>query len=122
LPVFAFGKKHLRINSDYISIRCDADGGKIRQTQRAVISLHFSVLGCLQIEPLLAERPKSLKYREIVADGMGLMGLDPRSPCETLNNLTLSKAKYFKAYGDACCIACFGKCYSQTFSNFRVHP
>jgi len=90
LPVFAFGKKRLRINSDYISIRCDADRGKIRQTQRVAISLYFSVLGSLQIEPLLAERPKSLEDREIVADGTGLMGPDHRSLCEIFNNLTLS--------------------------------
>ena len=77
MPDFVFGKKRLRINSKYISIRYIADRGKTRETQRAATSLHFSVLGRLQIEPLLAARPKSLKYREIVADGTGLVGPDP---------------------------------------------
>jgi len=57
---------------------CRAMGcGKIRQTRRAAISLHFNVLGRLQIEPLLAARPKPLKFREIAAEHIELMGPEP---------------------------------------------
>ena len=67
----------MRKNSGSISSRCAADSGKIRQTRRAAISLHFNVLIRLQIEPLLRARLKPLKYREIAADGARLMGPDP---------------------------------------------
>ncbi len=48
------------------------------QKENPSISIYLSVLGRLQ-EKLLAARPKSVKYREIVADGMGIMGPDPRT-------------------------------------------
>ena len=50
-------------------------------------SLHFSVLDRLQIEPLLAARPKPLKSCEIVADGAELMGQEPK----VLVDLTASR-------------------------------
>jgi hypothetical protein len=77
LTDFFADKKHLRRNSGSISSRCDAGCGKIRQTRRAAISLHFNVLGRLQIEPLLAARPKPLKFREIAAEHLRLMGPEP---------------------------------------------
>ncbi len=81
------------LSGHFCAMPCRAMGcGKIRQTRhaegvpillsapterRAAISLHFSVLGRLQIEPLLAARPKPLKFREIAADDVRLMGPDP---------------------------------------------
>jgi hypothetical protein len=78
LTDFFAGQEHLRKNSGSISSRCDAGCGKIRQTRRAAISLHFNVLGRLQIEPLLAARPKPLKFREIAAEYIELMGPEPK--------------------------------------------
>jgi hypothetical protein len=41
---------------------------------------HFiSASGSLSNKTLFAERPKPMKYREIVVDGTGLMGPDPRT-------------------------------------------
>ena len=60
--------------SDVTQIR-----GKIRQTRRAAISLHFSVPDRLTIEPLWPARSKPLIFCEIAAGDPGLMGPYPKS-------------------------------------------
>jgi hypothetical protein len=102
LTDFFADKKHLRKNSGSISSRCAAGCGKIRQTRRAAISLHFNVLGRLQIEPLLAARPKPLKFREIAAEHIESMGPEPKvrgrreltSPQSALPPFHLKNAAY----------------------------